>query len=995
MSHNQASNGRWVICALLFFCSGFAALIYELIWVRHLGFIFGNTTHAATAVFAAYMAGLALGAALFGQRMPRARRPIRWFALLQWAIAIYAMLMPMLFHALRVVYRVAYQHSASTPVLPHSLRFLLGFVLLLIPTMCMGGTLPALAQALLRESGRFGRGLGLLYGINTLGAALGVLAAGFFLIERLGMSGTNALAVAISIGVGLVGLSLRESDVIPDLSSPAAPETTATTNALTLYTILGAAAVSGGIALALEVVWFRALILVFGSTTYSFSAMLAVYLLGIACGAFVAGRFADRLRSPLLAYALAQALIGLYTVYSLRWFNRMPFWMLNVLASRGFSWMVMMALRFAIALAFLLVPTLLMGAAFTFATRAMRNGMTDVSPAVGRVYAWNTMGSMFGSLLGGLVLLPWLGMERSLLLLAAASLVVGISVIVLIRIGGWHPAAIFFGTLLAAALAYGTHPGWSRRLMAAGPYFAPWQHIAGSRTTLLDRIRAEELLYFREGLGAVISVSRTDDQKLFFCSDGKVEADTSPRSLTLQRMMGHLPLLFHPNPQKVLNIGLGAGVTFGSISCHSPPYFEVVEIEPAVPDAARYFDKWNHRVMNRPDAIVTIGDGRNHLFCTTNFYDVITSDPFEPVYTGANNLYTVDHFRQARARLAPGGIMCQYLPLYELSPKDFSMIVRSFVHVFPQSIMFFTGDDTIMLGFTDGVALDGRVMRQRFEISAVRESLAEIGVTSPEIVLAMCVADLRQPLGLFGRGPLNTDNHPYVEFSAPRHALRYTNPENIAALLEAFSPVPEELLRDFDDAAREQVGTFHAALREALEAVQLQTAGDASAAFQKYISAHKSAPHHPVITDLLVSLIMTSADNLREAGQLEDAMYQYDMALRFRPNDFFAMFHLVDLLMRTSRPGPAGELLDRALQMYPDGALLLAMKGRYVAAVRQDFVEAKGWLQKAVVRAPWKPALWKDYAFFAEATGDMLTALAAQKEAEELEKRPLTNSIER
>lgn len=994
MNDTYIARGRYAACAILFFFSGFAALIYELVWVRHLGFIFGNTIQAATAVFAAYMAGLAVGAAFFGKRLATAQRPTRWFAVLQMAIALYALSIPFLFAGLRLVYRAAVQHSSGAPVLAHALRFVMGFLLLLFPTACMGGTLPALAQALLRDLRSFGRGLGSLYGINTLGAAMGVFAAGFLLIEHMGVSGTNAVAVALSIAAGVIAWCLREREGLSEALSVAPPAAEAR-SASAPYLILSAAAASGLIALALEVVWFRALILIFGSTTYSFSAMLVIYLVGIALGAFAAGFWADRLRWPMMAYAFAQSGIGLFTLCSLRWFNRMPFWMLEVLQRYGFAWPTMVVVRFLIAAVFLLVPTLFMGAAFTFVVRAMRAHTHTSSPAVGRVYAWNTIGSMLGSLLGGLVLLPWLGMERSLLALSLAAIVVALFILVALRVGGWQPAAGFFGILLLAVGAYTTHPGWSRKLMAAGPYFAPWQYISGSQVILLDRIRSEELLYYREGIMANSSVSRSDDHKLYFSSDGKVEADTSPRSLTLQRMMGHLPLLFHPHPRRVLNIGLGAGVTFGSISCHAPEHFEVVEIEPAVLDAARHFAQWNHNVMNRPNARITLGDGRNHLFCTTNLYDVITSDPFEPVYTGANHLYTVDHFRQARARLAPGGIMCQYLPLYELSPADFSMIVRSFVHIFPESIMFFTGDDTIMLGFTDAVALDVEKLRRKFEIPEVKQSLADIGVVSPEILMAMCVADLRKPLGLFGHGPLNSDDHPFVEFSAPRNALRYTNPENIAAMLEAFSPVPTELLQGFDREARQHIETFHQALRETLEGVALERAGDASGAFRKYVQAHQAAPEHPLITDLLVNLIMTSANNLRESEQLEEAIYQYNMVLQFRPQEFMALFHLVDLLMRTQRPGPAGDILDRALAAYPDSALFLGLKGRYVAAVSQDFQAAKGYLQRAVVRAPWKPELWRDYAFFSEASGDMLTAIAARQQAEELEKRPLTNSIER
>ena len=174
----------------------------------------------------------------------------------------------------------------------------------------------------------------------------------------------------------------------------------------------------------------------------------------------------------------------------------------------------------------------------------------------------------------------------------------------------------------------------------------------------------------------------------------------------LQRMMGHLPMLFHPNPQQVLNIGLGAGVTFGAVSCYPAEHLEVVEFEPSVVNVAKIWGTKNHNVLDHPHVKVTINDGRNHLFTTSKSYDVITSDPFEPVMAGAANLYTVDFFELAKSKLSNDGIMAQYLPLYELSYDDYQMIMRSFAEVFPDCIIFFTGFDTILLGAKNNKSFD-------------------------------------------------------------------------------------------------------------------------------------------------------------------------------------------------------------------------------------------------------------------------------------------------
>ena len=996
MSNDSRPTGSpmpfWM-ATLLFFFSGFSALVYELLWMRHLGLILGNTTHAATTVLVAYMGGLALGSEYFGRRAAKVLNPLRLFGALEIVIGLYALAAPVLFDWMQAGYRGAFAHGLESPVIITSTRFVFALLILVVPTVCMGGSLPAIAHGLVRQERRFGAGISRLYGVNTLGAVAGLLATGFFFIEQFGIHATNLIAAAANLAVGLTAVLAGRAAEPEKAAKPEPVPPSAVNRRDTLAVLLGVG-VGGFIALALEVVWFRALVLVFGSTTYSFSAMLGVFLAGISLGALAFGWISDRTRRPLTAFALAEILIGLYTMFSLRWFNDMPLLLLRFLVDHSFSWPGMMAARFGITLLFLLAPTLLMGFAFTVAARVMRRQTHVSSRAVGAVYAWNTVGGMFGAFAGGFLLLPLLGAERSLILLGIAAVALGILIILLSTQRGAFASGLAISAIVLGPCVYASHPGWNHKLMAAGPYFSPWTFVSGTNIVFRERINSEELLLYREGLVANVSVSRSDEQKIYFSSDGKVEADTSPRSMMLQRMMGHVPLLFHPNPRRALNIGLGAGVTFGAVSCHPLERFEVVEIEPAVPSVARLFGPWNHHVMDREDKTLTLGDGRNHLLCTTQRYDVITADPFEPVYTGANNLYVVEHFRNARACLADGGIMCQYLPLYELSPADFSMIVRSFVSVFPESVMFFTGDDTLMLGFKDKVALDAGVLRTRFEVPAVKQSLAEMGITSPERVLGMFVADLRHTNSLFGAGPLNTDDKPAVEFSAPRNALRFTPTENQKLLLENFSAVPEEFLKGLDGDQRKLVENNGRALKKMLEGNFLYAQGEASRAFKLLQESLELAPDNPVIRESLITVIMASADNLRDAGEKEEAIYQYEMALKLRPSEFFALFHLVDLFMKTEQAGRAGEIIEAGLKYYPDSAIFIGLKGRYVAATQQDFAAAAELLRQAVIRAPWKPELWNDYAWFAGESGDQFTAIAAAREAEELMANPFRDDLQ-
>ena len=976
-----------IVVSLLFFCSGFAALVYELLWMRQLGLIFGNTVYAATTVFTAYMGGLAFGAHLFGKQAGRSWRPVRLFGLLNLVIGLYALAMPVLFSLMRITYRAAYQHMSDSLWVLTPLRFALAIAVMLVPTMCMGGTLPVLARALLRKDERFGSRLGWLYGINTLGAVAGLLASGFILIARIGVSGANTVAVLLNLlvagGALMLGATGKVDEPVPGTRDALEVGMPNVGTGLATAVLL-----SGFVALALEVVWFRALVLVFGSTTYSFSAMLSVMLFGMALGSLALGWLADRSRFPVLVFGGAQIAMGLFTLFSLRWFNRMPMFLLEYLNRESLTWEAITGARFLITTFFLLVPSIFMGLSFTAATKTVRRALGVSHRAVGRAYTLNTMGGVLGSCAGGFLLLPVLGAERSLLVLAGVALLIG-ALLVLTSRAAVKPVGVTLAlVLLLGTWGYATHPGWNQKLMAVGPYFAPWGFLKDGDIVLRERMDSEEVLLYKEGLVANVAVTRSDDQALYFSSDGKVEADTTSRSMMLQRMMGHLPMLFHPNPKRVVNIGLGAGVTFGALSCYPVDHLEVVEIEPAVRAVAKAFARWNHDVLASPRAHVTMGDGRNHLFCTTMKYDVITSDPFEPVYSGANNLYTVEHFRQARMRLAEGGIMCQYLPLYELSKEDFSMIVRSFVTVFPKCAMFYTGDDTLLLGFNGEMKLDPAVLRSRFAIPEVKASLAGIGIEAPELILGMFVADLSKSDALFGKGALNTDAHPYVEFSAPKNALRYTSNDNMELLLQNFTALPQSFLEGLDEAAAKTVLDEHEGLKVALEANARKTAGENQVAYDLLEKASALAPLNPVIRDDFTRLLRSSAETLQGMGNLQDAAYQYQLVLRLNQDDFWSLHRLIVLAMQAGNQEFAGQLIDRAMTFYPESPLFMALKGKYVGTVRGDWTSAVEWLRKATDLAPWKADLWRDYAVVAKEAGDMLTMQMAIQEVQRIEATP-------
>lgn len=949
--------------SLIFFLSGLAALVYQLLWMRQLGFIFGNTVYASATVLTAFMGGLAIGAHLFGRWAERLKNPLKTFAVLEWIIAAYALCLPWLFQFIRVAYRYAYQNISSDLAFLTPLRFVLAIAILLIPTIAMGGTLPVLIRGLARSDEQFGARLGWLYGVNTLGAVAGVFISGFYLIPAIGLTYTNVLAASTEVVAGIgAWLFATASKTIPEpvIEPKRASFSWRTMPSASRYAI-SIATLCGFLSLALEVIWFRSLILVFGSTTYSFTVMLGVFLLGMALGSMLIAPFLDRVKNLFPWLAIALALIGGYTLWSLYRFDRGPDWLLAYLFKRNFTWEAMNQIRFFIAVSHLAAPALLFGAAFAMATRIVRRDEHSSSGAVGMVYALNTCGALLGSFAAGFILLPSIGMERSLLTIALLALGVGLGSLLLSARALMVLRLAALAALVAVVAGLVKNPPhWNKSMLSSGAFFGPFNFVQDGRITLRERILSDRLLVYHEGLSSTVSVHQGDNEEKFFCVDGKTEADQSPRSMILQRMIGHLPMLFHPNAKAAVNIGLGAGVSFGALGQHPLDHLEVVEIEPAVQRATRAWGALNHHILDQTNAIITINDGFNHLFSTPLKYDVIAGDPFEPVMAGAAHLYTVDYFTLARERLNDDGIMGQYLPLYEMSLDDYLTIVRSFVKVFPNTALFYTGFDTILVGFKGEVALNAEVLRRNFEIPAVKESLAGVGFTTPEMILGMFVADLSQDPGFVGSGPVNTDEHPIIEFSAPKSALRYTTDENQGALLAHFTAIPDAWLEGLseEDAARLQ--NEHEAVRLMLEAAVMRGNGNTEKAFELLAKANEISPSNPVVKNELVAMLTVSASALRRSGQSDEAARQFQTALQLDPNDFGSMVQLVQLAMSAGQVQYAQEVLNHAWQQYPESPVLMGLVGKFMFTVGGQQSEGLDLLQRAVKIQPGNESLWTD-----------------------------------
>jgi spermidine synthase len=781
----------WLIC---YFLSGATGLVFQVVWMRMLGLVFGHTAYATATVLTAFMAGLGLGSALFGARASRLRDPARTYGLLEVAIGLFAAASPWLIE----LATVAYLHLHSTLGLSYENLSLVQFALvafvLMLPATLMGGTLPLMSQAFAESSDESpDRSVGTLYTINTFGAVLGVTAAGFVLLPLVGNRATLWAAAAVNFAVGAVVLRSTGAASRTSLAAPgsaerhlAAANETDSDGAAPVWVLAAALAWSGAVSMLYEVGWTRALSQVIGSSTYVFTAVLAAFLVGIAGGSAIYVRLLQRSGSPLVVFTLLQCGIGLATVAVLAVFDRAPIVFLEVLR-RSSSPAVIVAAQFAISVAALLPITLLIGATFPCAATACAPSARRTGAVVGRLYAANTLGSIAGSFLGGFVLIPWIGVHAMLVGGAIANLVLG-AVLVFVRTSGVPAASrrtVLVLSAVGAAAAFWL-PMWDLRLLSSAPSHYAGAYLADP-TSLAERMKSREFVFHRDGPTSTVTVTRSGDA-LVLRTDGKSEASTEPGETPSQAFLGHLPLLLHGDPaRRVLHIGLGGGVSSAAVLLHPVEHLDIVEIEPAVVEAARMFASVNAAVYRDPRSRITVADGRNYLLTTPQRYDVIISQPSHLWVSGVAALFSEEYFRACADHLEADGLMAQWVQTSVLAESDLRTAVATFAGVFPDTTLWRTASgQMLMIGRTAPTPIDLIKLKESFEASpAIAQGIEKMGVVGWGGVLGNFLLGPADVARYTDGSAWNTDDRLPLEFSAARALYRYGSTDLIANL-EAF-----------------------------------------------------------------------------------------------------------------------------------------------------------------------------------------------------------------
>jgi spermidine synthase len=747
---------------MLFFLSGACALTYEVVWMRMLTLVFGATAFATSTILASFFAGLALGGIYFGRLIDKGKNPLLVYALLESGIGVFAFLMPLLFSGLSVIYVSISRHFAVGFYGISLIRFVLSFSVLLVPATLMGGTLPVIIKFFATRHERLGWHVGQLYSLNTLGAVVGTLSAGFFLILMLGVKETAYVAGVVNLLIAavvfVVALRFRgrrvtaseptESEKVADEFGGAAFSPQAARLAL------WAIGLSGFCALALEVFWTRSLVFFLDNSTHAFTTILTAFLLGIGIGSFIIARFVDTRRKLLAGLGLIEILIGISAILAIPILrNSTPVFqsMAGVSLDPMLPWK-WMGMRFVNSLAVMLVPTVLMGMAFPLASKIYTRTVDKVGTALGNVYAVNTVGGVFGSVIAGFALIPLIGVQNGIILIAAVNVIIG-GVLILsepamtnrIKIGAVVGFGLLFGSVGTFYLINGA---------------ITW-------TSYYEGIESPEVLSYKEGIGATVKVYDDRFGNRTLSVNGFPVAGTALTMQDIQRALAHLPLLLSNVPSPRVNIvGFGSGGTSWGVTQYNVEEVDCVELVPAVVDAAGWFPQTNHGVLSEPKFNLIMGDGRNYALVTDKEYDVISVDATSPKMAGNGSLYTLEFYELLKARLSNEGLLVQWLPFHLLSDREVKMIAKTFLTVFPHSTLWFTPlrQYVILVGAQERLEIDLASLSGKLEMQSVQHELEMLNVSDPIDFLSSFVMGEEALATYVGEAAINTDNHPYLEF---------------------------------------------------------------------------------------------------------------------------------------------------------------------------------------------------------------------------------------
>lgn len=763
---------------LFCFISGATGLIYEVIWEKYMTLFFGASAYSQAAVLTTFMAGLGLGSFLVGRYADVARSRLLLYSGLELVIGLYALVFPFFLDLAEHCYTGVLDNDSGRGFVL-LVKFVLSFLIMVVPAMMMGGTLPVLARIFIHRLSDCGRQLAILYFVNTLGAVVGCLVAGFVLIGAFGFKGSMYLAAAANIAIGLIVLLIRNStgEPVDDSSVRAVREVTRPAfRGDPVKWFLFAAFLTGLASMIYEVAWIRVLSNMLGSSTYSFAMMLAVFISGIAFGSLLISAFIDRFRDIAAVVIGLEFLLILSIGATLPLYNRVPYvfhLFSNALQHTDGTFYVFAGLKAILCAIVMFLPTLFSGMVLPVLGIATLTDATQVGRRIGSLFAFNILGTIVAAGVTGIVLIPLIGTRRTIDIGILANLTIILVFLAFLVSRPVKLRRLMAGAaiLITAITVFGV-PGFNRHLFLASEFrhtsrlrFDNFGHYA--------RLHSEHdrILYFNEGLTATVAVTEEENGNRVIYINGKADA-TSKGDLMTQVLLGHLGNLLKPDPERVLVIGLGSGTTAYAASIpRSVKVVDIVELSDDVVTAQPFFDSVNHDILNNHKAEIFIDDAKTYLNLNRTNYDVIVSEPSNPWIAGIGNLFSTEFYQQVYDSLTDDGVFVQWLQTYETSDRIVLCVLATMRQVFSNVDLWYieSSTDLLITGYRNaGRSLDISAARRMFE--QVKDHMATVGLESLEDVLLHHIANTEVVDLTLKKYEVveNSDTFPYIEYEAPK-----------------------------------------------------------------------------------------------------------------------------------------------------------------------------------------------------------------------------------
>ncbi|MBI1785240.1 fused MFS/spermidine synthase [Candidatus Sumerlaeota bacterium] len=781
-----------IILFICFFFSGIAGLIYEVVWSRYLALFIGSTGQAHVIILSVYVGGLALGAYIFGRKADRVENPLALYVSLEVGIGLMGLIYPKLFEPVRMLFLMSVRALGLHPASLHFSAILACAISLLLPTTLMGGTLPVLGRHMIRHQRMIGQRIASLYYLNSLGAVVGSLLAGFWLVRAAGLEMAMVTAGTLNLCVAFTAwLTLRSSAPGAEEEPSGLTDTSPMVVAAASYarhesrawgaaeTALLAIGLSGFASMVYEVAWIRLLALVLGSSSFSFALMLAAFIFGITLGSFILS-FKREDEGYFRILGWSELAIGLTALLCILGYHRLPVilnqWRTS-LVPEEYTYGIFQFVQFTLCFLVMVVPTIFMGMTLPAASRVVAADAEGLGKKIGDVFAINTVGTLIGAGAAGFLMMPAVGIRHTIETAVAINVVLGLWIL----LTDDSTARIkFFRAQTAVTLAAGVPilyfmiaPPWDPRLFSAATYRS--RHRINSFAEFKEKLKDRKLLYYKDGTDASIAVSTDPDpvrgEIRALLINGKPDASNEDDMIT-QLMIGHLPMMLHPNPEKVLIVGLGSGVSAGATTLYGAKKIDCVELIPEVVEAARYFKDYNHNVCDHPVARIVLQDAKTFLQVTPDQYDVIVNQPTNLWISGVAGLFTNEYFEACRSKLRPGGFFVLWIQCYEILDSTMFSILNTYHQVFPYSSFFnLTNYDVVVIGSTQPFDPDLKRMEHWMAKPEIASDLAPFGVDGLLPILSMQMVAKNRTMGPYvddNIASTNSDFFPTLEYEASR-----------------------------------------------------------------------------------------------------------------------------------------------------------------------------------------------------------------------------------